>query len=160
MPSGGTLQCFCLVNPRDGGAWWAAIYGVPQSHSFYHCCLWAPECFRYMNRRPSSDCRSYRPPRLGGSRQAAQGHLQLHTHITGPDTTTNDVLVSLTLPSCSTVHRFYMNCTHMFVQGGLLSESASGEARAAPWGQLGIRKPQKETNTEQEAVGQIGRAHV
>ena len=45
------------------------------------------------------------------SRQAAQGHLQLHTHITGPDTTTNDVLVSLTLPSCSTVHRFYMNCT-------------------------------------------------
>lgn len=43
--------------------------------------------------------------------------------------------------------------SHMFVQGDLLSESASGEARAAAWGQLGIRKPQKETNTEQEAVG-------
>jgi len=41
----------------------------------------------------------------------------------------------------------------MFVQGDLLSESASGEARAAAWGQLGTRKPQKETNTEQEAVG-------
>ena len=24
-------QCSCLENPRDGGAWWAAIYGVPQS---------------------------------------------------------------------------------------------------------------------------------
>ena len=25
------LQCFCLENPRDGGAWWAAISGVAQS---------------------------------------------------------------------------------------------------------------------------------
>ena len=25
------LQCSCLENPRDGRAWWAAIYGVPQS---------------------------------------------------------------------------------------------------------------------------------
>lgn len=31
-----------------------------------------------------------------------------------------------------------------FVQGDLLSEPASGEARAAAWGQLGIRKPQKD----------------
>ena len=27
------LQCSCLVNPRDGGAWWAAIYGVSQSRT-------------------------------------------------------------------------------------------------------------------------------
>ena len=25
------LQCSCLENPRDGGAWWAAIYGVAES---------------------------------------------------------------------------------------------------------------------------------
>ena len=25
------LQCSCLENPRDGGTWWAAIYGVTQS---------------------------------------------------------------------------------------------------------------------------------
>ena len=25
------LQCSCLENPRNGGAWWAAIYGVAQS---------------------------------------------------------------------------------------------------------------------------------
>ena len=25
------LQCSCLENPRDGGAWWAAVYGVIQS---------------------------------------------------------------------------------------------------------------------------------
>ena len=27
------LQCSCLENPRDGGAWWAAIYGVAQSQT-------------------------------------------------------------------------------------------------------------------------------
>ena len=27
------LQCSCLENPREGGAWWAAIYGVAQSRT-------------------------------------------------------------------------------------------------------------------------------
>ena len=27
------LQCSCLENPRDRGAWWAAIYGVSQSRT-------------------------------------------------------------------------------------------------------------------------------
>ena len=26
--NGNPLQCSCLENPRDGGAWWAAVYGV------------------------------------------------------------------------------------------------------------------------------------
>ena len=29
--SGNPLQSSFLENPRDGGAWWAAIYGVAQS---------------------------------------------------------------------------------------------------------------------------------
>ena len=29
--NGNPLQCPCLENPRDGGAWWEAIYGVAQS---------------------------------------------------------------------------------------------------------------------------------
>ena len=29
--NGNQLQCSCLEDPRDGGAWWAAIYGVAQS---------------------------------------------------------------------------------------------------------------------------------
>ena len=29
--NGTQLQCSCLENPRDGGAWWAAAYGVAQS---------------------------------------------------------------------------------------------------------------------------------
>ena len=30
---GNPLQCSCLENPRDGGAWWAALYGVAQSRT-------------------------------------------------------------------------------------------------------------------------------
>ena len=31
--NGNPLRCSCLENPRDRGAWWAAIYGVAQSQT-------------------------------------------------------------------------------------------------------------------------------
>ena len=31
--NGNPLQCPCLEDPRDGGAWWAAVYGVAQSRT-------------------------------------------------------------------------------------------------------------------------------
>ena len=31
--NGNPLQCSCLENPRDGGAWWAAVYGLAQSRT-------------------------------------------------------------------------------------------------------------------------------
>ena len=31
--NGNPLQCSCLENPRDGGAWWAAISGIAQSQT-------------------------------------------------------------------------------------------------------------------------------
>ena len=31
--NGNLLQCSCLENPRDRGAWWAAVYGVTQSQT-------------------------------------------------------------------------------------------------------------------------------
>ena len=31
--NGNPLQCSCLENPRDGRAWWAAVYGVAQSRT-------------------------------------------------------------------------------------------------------------------------------
>ena len=31
--NGNPLQCSCLENPRDGGAWWAALYGVAQGRT-------------------------------------------------------------------------------------------------------------------------------
>ena len=31
--NGNPLQYSCLENPMDGGAWWAAVYGVTQSRT-------------------------------------------------------------------------------------------------------------------------------
>ena len=31
--NGNPLQCSCLENPRDGGAWWAAVHGVSKSRT-------------------------------------------------------------------------------------------------------------------------------
>ena len=31
--NGNPLQCSCLENPRDGAAWWAAVYGITQSRT-------------------------------------------------------------------------------------------------------------------------------
>ena len=31
--NGNPLQCSCLENPRDGGAWWAAVSGVARSRT-------------------------------------------------------------------------------------------------------------------------------
>ena len=31
--NGNPLQCSCLENPRDRGAWWAAVYGAAQSRT-------------------------------------------------------------------------------------------------------------------------------
>ena len=54
---GNPLQCSCLENPRDGGAWWAAVYGVAQSRTLLKrlssssssspqnsCLPWISEC--------------------------------------------------------------------------------------------------------------------
>ena len=32
--NGDPFQCSCLENPRDRGAWWAAVYGVTQSRTW------------------------------------------------------------------------------------------------------------------------------
>ena len=54
--NGNPLQCSCLENPRDGRAWWAAIYGVAQSQTWlkwlssssssYRLCS---SCCRFLN---------------------------------------------------------------------------------------------------------------
>ena len=31
--NGNPFQCSCLENPRNGGAWWAAVHGVAQSRT-------------------------------------------------------------------------------------------------------------------------------
>ena len=44
--NGNPLQRSCPENPRDGGAWWAAVYGVAQGRTWLkrlsssHLCFW------------------------------------------------------------------------------------------------------------------------
>ena len=60
--NGNPLQCSCLENPRNGGAWWPAVHGVVQN-------------------RPQLK-------RLSSSRQQLEGSLWLHPGITvGPHCT-------------------------------------------------------------------------
>ena len=64
--NGNPLQCSCLENPRDGGAWWAAIYGVAQSQT-------------QLKRLSSSS--SSRPWKWGHLTQRRNIHLQSRYHI-------------------------------------------------------------------------------
>ena len=49
--NGNPLQCSCLENPRDGGAWWAAVYGVAQSRTRLKW-LSSGSCFSTFKYRP------------------------------------------------------------------------------------------------------------
>ena len=44
--NGNPLQCSCLENSRDWGAWWAAVYGVAQSRTWLK---WLSSSSRYLN---------------------------------------------------------------------------------------------------------------
>ena len=56
---GNPLQCSCLENPRDGGAWWAAVCGVAQSR------------IRLKRLSSSSQCSCLESPRDRGAWWAA-----------------------------------------------------------------------------------------
>ena len=56
--NGNPLQCSCLENPRDGRAWWAAVYGVTQSQI-----LLKRLSSSSSGKEPACQCR--RPKRLG-----------------------------------------------------------------------------------------------
>ena len=50
--TGNPLQCSCLENPRDGGAWWAAVYGVAQNWTWLTWLSSSSICHsRILNRR-------------------------------------------------------------------------------------------------------------
>ena len=47
--NGNPLQCSCLENPRDGGAWWAAVYGSHRvGHDWSDLAAAAAACLRFI----------------------------------------------------------------------------------------------------------------
>ena len=79
--NGNPLQCSCLENPRDGGAWWAAVSGVAQS--------------RTRLKRLSSSSGSILITQLLPSAKA-KGNYRLH----GPQTVNNDGLFKVRSGYC------------------------------------------------------------
>ena len=49
--TGNPLQCSCLENPRDDGAWWAAVYGVSQSRTRLK---WLSTCHQWLKFLPAA----------------------------------------------------------------------------------------------------------
>ena len=47
--NGNPLQCSCLETPRDGGAWWTAVYGVTQSRTRLKRLSRLSKCFLKVN---------------------------------------------------------------------------------------------------------------
>ena len=66
--NGNPLQCSCLENPRDGGAWWAAVYGVTQSRT---------------RLKPLSSSSSSSPGRRGYDGEDCSGRSALTVHRVG-----------------------------------------------------------------------------
>ena len=50
---GNPLQCSCLESPRDGEAWWAAVYGVAQSRTRLNRFSSSSSSSRYRYKIPS-----------------------------------------------------------------------------------------------------------
>ena len=65
--NGNPLHCSCLENPRDGGAWWAAVYGVTQG--------WTR--LKRLSSSSSSSCIAGRLFSNLATREAPQKHLLL-----------------------------------------------------------------------------------
>ena len=57
--NGNPLQCSCLENPRDGEAWWAAVYGVAQSRTRLKQCSSSSEVFNSVSVFSSSEFGSF-----------------------------------------------------------------------------------------------------
>ena len=50
-------QCSCLENPRDGGAWWAAVYGVKRvGHDWSDLAAAAPITHSYIDTTEKTNC--------------------------------------------------------------------------------------------------------
>ena len=86
--NGNSLQYSCLENPRDEGAWWAAVYGVSQSRTrlkrfssssgifsrIFSCTSLSRGVILLPNRTARLTCRKADPPapgRGGGRRNGA-----------------------------------------------------------------------------------------
>ena len=61
--NGNPLHCSCLENPRDRGAWWAAIYGVSQSQTQLKWLSSSSVCIPLLKKKKNQQIFSFLLPR-------------------------------------------------------------------------------------------------
>ena len=74
--NGNSFQCSCLENPRDGKAWWVAIYGVAQSQT---------RLKQLSSSKSSSIALDMVSRRAGGTEHVHGGVSSAHNHAQGRD---------------------------------------------------------------------------
>ena len=109
--NGNPLQCSCLENPRDGGAWWAAVSGVAQSRTWLKSLSIASHCdfFFVFGCGVSYFCGFQCPPVDGcsttscnfGVLTGGDKHMSLYSAILSCN------LLSFDFFLCSTVHSLF-----------------------------------------------------
>ena len=108
--NGNPLQCSCLENPRDGGAWWSAVYGVTQS--------WTRLRRLRKKKNPNQRCR---PPIIAISQVLCLERLQSQTHFLRFETKLSQVCVCVCVCVCVLLFP-ELHITFQFYQGFSLLE--------------------------------------
>ena len=126
--NGNPLQCSCLENPRDGGAWWSAVSGVAQSRT-------------QLKGLSSSSSSSKNYPLLSLFESESESHSVLSYSFCGPmDYTVNGILevrilewVAFPFSRGSSQRRDWTQVSH--IAGRLFTNWASREAQEYSSGQ-------------------------
>ena len=81
--NGNPLQCSCLENPKEGGAWWAAIYGVTQNRTRLkqHSSSSSSSSSLYENRSVQFSSVSQSCPTLCDPMNRSMPGLPIHHHL-------------------------------------------------------------------------------
>ena len=81
--NGNPLQCSCLENPMNGGAWWAAVYGVTQSLTQ----------LKWLSSSSSSGTKTGKKGNIGHLLCCRQ-HLRFSSHILSQSFSRMDIFIS------------------------------------------------------------------
>ena len=106
--NGNPLQCSCLENPGDGGAWWAAVYGVAQSRT-------------WLKRLSSSSTSS-----SIGFRDKAEQASDLASNLPGHTLTVSALTACCGCKPCSTIDKIRDKSWNCWAPGRTLVNQAPG----------------------------------
>ena len=112
--NGNPLQCSCLENPRDGGTWWAAVYGVAQSRTQLQRLSSSSSSSEICDGEESSCSQEATPKPGGGVKERAEvnfvPHIEIQDHFTSREWTGTELQNTTTpvIRSSTTWHLHFL----------------------------------------------------